>query len=387
MKNLTQWITTCLHGQTVKKKLLTMLAVFASALCSYAQPHLCQPCQQTVSPLNTYVHVICESDPIPPFCDSAQAGKKGWAIFVIVTYRTVFCPGANPQLIVDGVVLVDERDYYLTEACNPFPLFNNCSPLPNPLSTADILAKQQEGITAAVSSLGLSTDVDVIYKGSCNSMVKVAFPQKVYMLQSRGDAPGVDTVWIHPESTIWQTLPCYDACCKVKYKFEIVTAANGETRMTWRADRWEGADLSCPNAPLPDYNNSNRRLSGISPGTPPQTIYPTVTEQTPCALFCDRMGSPPPPPVIDPGFTTDIAEIKGQLTLSADPTLCSNFIRFNTDKPIAKVVVYDMSGKRMTHTTMLTHNELSTSELKSGIYYVQVYFSENEVKTIKIMKQ
>ncbi|MES2691598.1 MAG: T9SS type A sorting domain-containing protein [Bacteroidota bacterium] len=371
----------------MKKLLFSLLAMFATALLSDAQP-LCGPCQHTVSPQYTYMHVICKSQPIPAWCDSAHVNEEAPALFVIVTYRVVSCPGANDQLLVNGVVLVDDRFHYLN-VCGG-SIASICG-LPDPLSAADILAQLQNGISAAVASLGLTTDIDVIYEGSCNSMVRVEFPEKVYMLQSRGDAPGTDTVWISPESTIWQTLPCNDACCKVKYKFEIVTASNGETLMTWRADSWEGADLSCPNAPMPDYNTSNRRISGFS-GTPPATIYPTVMEQTSCSIFCDHMGSPPPPPDVDPGapgFSTDVAEIRDQfpLRLTAHPTLCSNFIRFTTSKPITKVAVYDMSGKRVMHTTTLTNNELITSELKNGIYYVQVYFSENEVKTIMIMKQ
>lgn len=176
------------------------------------------------------------------------------------------------------------------------------------------------------------------------------------------------------------------------FKLEVVTTSTGESLMTWRADSWEGADLSCPNSPLPDYNNSNRRFAAQSAGSPPQTVYPVLQEQTSCTIFCENMGAPPPPPGIDPWsprFSTDVAEIKDQLplTLSAHPTLCSNYIRFTTNKPIKKVSVYDMSGKRVINTSELANNELITSGLKNGIYYVQVYFSENEVKTIKIMKQ
>lgn len=372
----------------MKKLFLSLLAIFATALLSYAQP-LCEPCQHTVSPEYTYMHVICSTGPLPASCDPNLAGQDIPFLFVIVTYRVVSCPGANDQLLVNGVVLVDDRQGF--EAACP-GITSGCGAPPFPLSSAYILQQLQNGIGAAVSNLGLNTDIDVIYKGSCNSMVRVTFPEKVYMLQGRGDAPGVDTVWINPESEIWQTVPCNDVCCKVKYKFEIVTAADGETTMTWKADSWEGADLSCPNAPLPDYNTSNRRLTAYTPGTPPQEVHPAVMEQTSCSVFCDHMGSPPPPPDIvpgAPGFSTDVAEIKDQLPLrlTADPTLCSNYIRFSTNKPITRVAVYDISGKRVIDTNTLANNELLTSGLKNGVYYVQVYFSENEVKTIKIMKQ
>jgi hypothetical protein len=32
------------------------------------------------------------------------------------------------------------------------------------------------------------------------------------------------------------------------------------------------------------------------------------------------------------------------------------------------------------------NNEINTSELKQGAYFVQVYFTDNNVKTVKVVK-
>lgn len=198
----------------MKKLVLSLLAVFATALLSYAQAPLCQPCQPIVSPTHHYIHVICSTGELDPGCDSNRAGEDVPVVFVYVNYRLVFCP-PRVQMIVDGVVLLDERDAFsnspgcnLTASCDGVvPSF--------PLTDAYIRMKQQEAIQAAVTALNLTTDVEVIFEGSCNSLVRVAFPERTFLLQNRGDAPGQDTVWIEAGADIWQTLPCNDACCKV----------------------------------------------------------------------------------------------------------------------------------------------------------------------------
>ena len=46
-----------------------------------------------------------------------------------------------------------------------------------------------------------------------------------------------------------------------------------------------------------------------------------------------------------------------------------------------------MSGKIVLQTYKLDNYEIKTSELKNGMYFLQVYFIDNDVKTIKIVKQ
>jgi hypothetical protein len=46
-----------------------------------------------------------------------------------------------------------------------------------------------------------------------------------------------------------------------------------------------------------------------------------------------------------------------------------------------------MSGKKVISTTHLENDELNTTELKPGVYFIQVYVSDNIVKTIKVAKQ
>jgi hypothetical protein len=95
-------------------------------------------------------------------------------------------------------------------------------------------------------------------------------------------------------------------------------------------------------------------------------------------------------PPLNQGFTTDLKENKNNLAkleLTANPTLFNAFIRFSSSSSIKKVIVYDMSGKKVISTTHLENDELNTIELKPGVYFIQVYVSDNIVKTIKVAKQ
>jgi hypothetical protein len=46
-----------------------------------------------------------------------------------------------------------------------------------------------------------------------------------------------------------------------------------------------------------------------------------------------------------------------------------------------------MKGKKVLNTSKLENGELNTSELKEGIYFIQLHFENNIVKSLKVVKQ
>jgi hypothetical protein len=75
------------------------------------------------------------------------------------------------------------------------------------------------------------------------------------------------------------------------------------------------------------------------------------------------------------------------LEYSANPTLIDDIIVFTANQPIQKVAIFSMDGKKVNTSKSLENNILNTSELKNGIYFIQVSFSDTLVKTIKVVKQ
>jgi hypothetical protein len=226
------------------------------------------------------------------------------------------------------------------------------------------------------------------FKGACNSIVTINWPAGAFIVVNNGDLPGTTTINL-TNSTSYQSIPCDDACCKVTYKYKIITNSNLETEHTWVPTYvGSGGNQICQNSPLPDYNIITNKLEAkvIDPVTGDTSIVTGIQiGQEPCELICNKYNAPPPPET----FTTDVMESSKEITseFSANPTLMNSFIKFTTNKPILKVLIFDMTGKKVISIILPNSNELNTSELKEGTYFIQVYFTDNSVKTVKVVKQ
>lgn len=300
-------------------------------------------------------------------------------VFVFVTYHIMTCDDGSTKVFVDDAVYVDDRDYWLTLYTPNVYNTLTCSPP----SIGDAL---KNAINNLVSSLGIPNDVEVIFKGSCSSLVTLSFPNGSFITQPANDLGIAHVIHFTPGVSIVQQAPCNDACCKVQYEYRVIDAENGITHSVWVPISFEGDDRTCQDAELPDYNAFPNKIEAqiLDPNT---NTYITITGiaigYAPCLLFCRRYNVPKPPDaILSSGITKGIP-----LEFSANPTLVNNFIHFTSNKSIKKVAVYDMSGKIVLQTYKLNNNEIKTSELKNGMYFLQVYFIDNDVKTIKIVKQ
>jgi hypothetical protein len=88
-------------------------------------------------------------------------------------------------------------------------------------------------------------------------------------------------------------------------------------------------------------------------------------------------------------FTTSNNELNNKqipLEFSANPTVINDYLKFTTNKTIAKIMVFNTAGKKVMNINSPENNEINTSELKQGAYFVQVYFTDNNVKTVKVVK-
>jgi hypothetical protein len=164
-------------------------------------------------------------------------------------------------------------------------------------------------------------------------------------------------------------------------------SGNGWTTYGLKAAYYE-SEGSCEIQPLPDYSSYPDKFEAQiwnSSTMQYDTITGTVVGQDSCELTCPSFC-----PAWIPDYLVNPTGIKPEdlpLQFSANPTLVDNFVRFSSNKPITRVVAYDITGKIALSATNLHNNEVDASGLPKGPYFIRVYFSSNETRTVKVLKQ
>ncbi|TAE79737.1 MAG: T9SS C-terminal target domain-containing protein, partial [Bacteroidetes bacterium] len=137
---------------------------------------------------------------------------------------------------------------------------------------------------------------------------------------------------------------------------------------------------ACPTA-FHDFSNTPQ-LTTTLPSGMPQTYTALILDTPPCQSMCQynssSMGA----------MATDVSPIEQELKMAftATPTLVQEAITFTSGVTITKVQVYDMQGKKVMDTP-IENKQLLVSQLKEGIYFVQVHFADKQVRTVKIYKK
>ncbi|MBC7383298.1 MAG: T9SS type A sorting domain-containing protein [Bacteroidia bacterium] len=391
------------------KKLLLSLGMFAVLIsCALAQPNLCKDdCTEDslktmTIPLCTFTNTVNYTPPI----NGNEIITDAPFVFVIINYRIKTCPGGIKSVIIDDYVFVDNRDFWETVWGNQFlpgcvisnptiippPATLGCI-YPAPPTTNSMKAAVADAITKLLNKEGITTQAggyDVFFKGACYSLVTLSFPNGAFFAGVPNDLGHIDTFYVSAGSKVSQNIPCNDVCCKVTYNWVTTTLANGETTSRWKPVSAAGDGGLCEIQPFPDYNIYPKKLQAkiYDPAT---GLYNTVTgsfvSQTNCELICPHILAPPPPDGLIASVKTDKISKDVYIELSAYPIPFNNLLHFTSKEQILKVVMYDISGRKVLSTTSLDNGELNTSELKVGSYYVQVYLPNNIVKSIKVIKQ
>lgn len=295
------------------------------------------------------------------------------------------CNGIT-SIIIEDYIVIDSRGYFnsLTPPCITNPA--TCT-IPDPMSANDLKQAAVVAINRLIGKVGnpLQGNHEVYFKGACYSLVKLSFPDGTFFTGVPDDSGKIDTFYLSSNTIVTQAIPCNDVCCKVTYNWQIVTLNNGETISKWVPISFEGDGGDCQSQPIPDYNNYPNKIEAQFPGG--GTVTGSIISQEPCELTCPRFFAPPPPLSTLTSVKTDLVNIVEKIQLSANPIPFNNFIQISSNKPILKAIVYDMKGKKILSTSKIENGELNTSELKEGVYFIQVHFEDNIVKSLKVIKQ
>lgn len=364
----------------MKKIILILLLAFAINPISRAQTGLCEtaPC--------TLINMETKWFPIVKSINCAN-NQHNYVVLVIVTYAIYDCNGKITKVMNDPV-FIDDRDEALANGC----ILEDVLPYSvgtNPITATDIRNFIIDAINAIMNDGTGATNgtVDMLFPGSCNSLVKLNFPAGSFFPQAPDDRGVRDTFFVRNNTILYQSIPCGEACCKVVYEYRLITTEEGLTHSKWIPTNVQAEGPHCESLPLPDYDTYGNKLEAdyIDPNTGlPTKVNGTVVGQEPCEMMCPRFNMPP-----HPMFKTKSTTItpNSNLEFSAKPTLVEDIIQINSNVKVKKAIVYDHLGKKSETFNKINADSINLEGLKTGIYYIQFYFENNDVKTIKIFKQ
>jgi len=366
----------------MKIKFTLLFLFFVTLFCSnlFSQGSLCKdPCPPGPIIYRTIPHCYLldnNNNPVP-------------SVFTIIAYRIRNCNGVSTT-IIENFVVVDERDYYLNTLRFTIDNTRPCL-LPSPLLESDLLALSAEAVSALVSLNGNAQlgPYDLYFKGACRSLVELEFPTGSFFTTGAPNDFGIiDTFYLSNQTYIYQSIPCHDICCKITWNYDIINMENGETQTIWYPISVEVDTSSCNSQSLPNYLLYDKKIEA-NMYNPISGVYEKVKgvpiKQYECRLSCGYYGIPLP------GFLTsvetDISPDISNIELKASPIPFNNSIKLSTNKPIKEVNFYDMKGKIVLNIKNLNDGEINTNQLERGIYFIQVNFGGNIIKTIKVIKQ
>jgi hypothetical protein len=383
----------------MKKIILATLLALIFTKAFTQQPSCDNSCQ--IGPEKSKLYSVCSGlfngsyTPIGGGPSVSINNLKVDYVFVLITYREIRCSNGGGGLQITGTCFIDHRSFLTGAIWVSGPNGEYCpgtlSPPISTCTTPTIEQAQYDAINDLVTSLGIPANVEVYFKGSCNSMVEIAWPQGAYnnYTVTTETTSGSSTGRLRVELTntkSYVNIPCDEECCKVTYVYKIRQTIEGYT-VAYYEPSYSPVANDCSSNPIPNYANYPNKLSAYldDPILGKTQVFGTVVSQTACEPTCNKYMAPPPPST----FTTSNKELNNKqipLEFSANPTIIDDYLKFTTNKTIAKIMVFNMAGKKVMNINSPENNEINTSELKQGAYFVQVYFTDNNVKTVKVVK-
>lgn len=320
--------------------------------------------------------------------------------FVFIKYRLRTCDEIT-SVIIDDYLFVENSDwwnnlYFLPgTTATPLPVvtpatITSCKYMP--LNSTNIDLAITDAINKLINDIGVKSQgsYEVYFKGSCNSLVSVKFPDGSMYL-SGNESGGTDTTYVSSQSVFYQMIPCNDACCKLTYEWKIderYPLENGETTTFLEITSISGDPEQCQNQPLPNYTtypdaiklyvlNANTGVYELKRGE--------LLEQLPCELACLKWDVSLPTNSVY--LKSDIIEGAASFDLKVNPTLAENFVEITSTQKVEKITFIDQSGRLVKKVTQFNGDKIRIDDLKAGYYYIQVFTTKGDVKSIRIKKQ
>jgi hypothetical protein len=343
------------------KKLLVLFFTTCATLWASAQTDPCN-CVETRT-----------QHKIERFCP-AVAGPEG--AYIAITYTEISCGGRVRYRVDNFHVATSEFNTGTPVNClivglTNYPSTNPYTNFGNPSVTEDWFNWMQRTIAALMPQGNSTADRVIQYPSGCKSLVPVKYPPGTVIYVAPPDSGGSALIPVDLSDKVSLTLM---NCNPVECCVAEINNDNGEiTYIPVVAN-------ACANATL-DYSTLPQITTALPSGGT-QTYFATIVgTPPPCQSMCSYNAP-------TSFMATDVSPINAPLNVqfAATPTLVQDAITFTTEVDITKVQVYDMQGKKVLDTP-IENKQLLVSQLKEGVYFVQVHFANKEVRTVKIYKK
>jgi hypothetical protein len=347
-----------------KKNIFFLLCIFCLPITLLAQdPDPCNCNEETT--IHTITEVVCAiiaTDPEDP--ENPIIDPNG--VVISITYSENVC-GDHKIITVMSRTVHSAIARYEAEGIP----YITCDDAPPPFNVT--ASSWQEWWDIMDSRyLPLSSPGQVVNKVSapCLSTVSVQWPAgTVLNVSSEGHTPRILDL---SNMITSDAIPCGTGCCLV----QIDEFGHG-TVVAAPPNECEGA---------PDLTNYSPTITTTDPITGlPNIFIGTIIEVLDCEYAChlNSFGKK------SSFFETDLTNNqKNEIELSVAPTLAHSYVKFSSKQKLRKIEVFDMRAKKvLVKDINLEIYELDVSALKEGIYYTQITFDDNIVKTIKIYKK
>ena len=335
---------------TIKLTILSIVLTL-TAVNAFAQSP-CVPCTPTKTREVLVYAINCEI--VPPNCNSGVANSDHE------------CDCSNPT---DWIEL-----YYYKVVCGNDVgiLFDQAILHGSNVTIADYRLAQQKVFNVNTNGSGLFS---LMYSEGCQAMAEVKYPigTKCYSLVPEGPNAGQLVMYDYDKDRTVQTIACPGSdCCKLDYVFDANTKS-------YHLQNISGGG-ACT-SPAPNITTSSISCKDINGN--PVTYTGQVNFISGCETYCDESINT----VYKTNNTKTFEPFSDQLNFSVLPTPANESITFNSTKQIGKIEIYDVAGKKLMAQNNFDNNTINISTLPKGIHVVRVYFTNNSIKSIKIVKE
>ncbi len=296
-------------------------------------------------------------------------------IYIIIAYDLLQC-GPNYGINFKSATVTENY------SCTPPPIYAVQITILN-LNTYYRLAQQE------VLDLYPSGSIMYwVYPAGCYSISTIDWPDSAcytFPLEGPDTLIASDTMFLQDNAV--SLLPCDgENCCTLSYTFNIGTGMYVYLSRT--------SDIQCDS----DMTDTIFKITCYDINKVPRTITGTIVSHDPCTSFCNE--------TLNALIKTDrsdkdlsINQISGKgksingfmplpdpFDFSIVPTRVHDQVIFSNVSDIAKIEIFEITGKKILEQNNFENNVIDVSKLKEGIYHIRIYFNNSGIRTLKILK-
>lgn len=291
-------------------------------------------------------------------------------VYGVLTYTITTCGNAK-AVAISSFQLVDHRNEFLSN--NPLPFVGGSWKLicEQPYSSF------QDAYRIALSGLAATVGTgifEVAHEKGCMAEVQVRWPaDTVYFFSGDGGTPKKIPLDSYQS---WSLLPCEGStCCKFTYTYQNGTLVVIDPPSEQNCD-----------APVRLDAHTLPYIDGYDAGGKPKRFYGTILSQGPCRPACAVAQELRYAIDADPtlGHYKSLSDMASYMVW---PEPIKNSLTLEQVGAVHQVMVIDALGRPVKTLSATDAKMIDFSGFATGIYYVQLYLTNGEVRMIKLLKE